>query len=665
MKKIIMLFVVALLIISCVKTASPNVASEDIKTAPTVATQPVAASRLYGIGSVSKVFTAAAVMKLVDDGRIDLDRPLAFYIPEFRMADSRYAEITPRMLLNHSSGLMGTTGDNGMLMGDNDTYNHDHFLSFLTEQTLKHKPGDLSVYSNDGFTLAEILVEHVSGISFTEFIGWNFFEKLGLENVKTPQSNFDRERLAAAYIGSSEMKHENVNAIGAGGIYATMEDLCRYSTIFMGYADDSVLSKESTDEMAKNQHRKQMVGENADTVVAYGLGWDSVNTYPFNQYGIQALSKGGTTGVYHTNLSVLPEYNLAVAVASSGQGGKEQLIAQEIILEILKEEGLISDTTLVMPDLNTSRAQIPEAIKSYAGLYAIGMTGLAQVEFSGSIMTITPIGVRNERPHEYIYNTDGEFVSSNGDYINMGFVSAQDGTRGVTTLKFTKDKYIVTQTYVVSPGLSQTAMTMPVAEKIEPHMISAAVTQAWEARNNKEYLLVSEKYSSFQYVIESLAKINTDARAPGYVGMGIYKGNGGSIKDAKIIDENTAVGFQSTPTMAGRDTNSLNFNTQNGVEVLAINNYRYIDAASIEGTSTIGESVKINSGAVWFDVDGETNGKSWRVKSTGNGSWFTYDDKMNCVATSLEKNPRDVIILPQNGRIVFVGEAGTQFEIIK
>lgn len=83
---------------------------------------------MYGIGSVSKVFGAAAVMKLVDEGKIDLDTPVVQYITDFKMKDERYKRITPRMLLNHSSGLRGTGSTGDSLFEDNDTYAHDTLL---------------------------------------------------------------------------------------------------------------------------------------------------------------------------------------------------------------------------------------------------------------------------------------------------------------------------------------------------------------------------------------------------------------------------------------------------------------------------------------------------------------------------------------------------------
>ena len=771
-------------------TAAASVGAQTgyMAAAASVGAQPVGADKLYGIGSVSKVFTAAAVMKLVDDGKLELDEPLITYIPDFVMADARYADITPRMLLSHSSGLMGMTDNNVFLLGDSDPWNHKHLLSLLKPQTLKHRPGETSVYSNDSFSLAEVLVERVSGIGFTDYIERNFAEKMGLENIKTPQSAFDRKKLAPIYYGANEMQPECLGVIGSGGIYATMEDLCRFAGIFMDGADGSVLSKQSTGEMAKNQHKNPMVDINADNTFNYGLGWDAVETYPFNHYGIKALSKGGGTGGYHTNLTVLPQYNLAAAVSSSGTDSYEQLIAQEIILEILREEGIIGDnsnssgdgssngidgntsglaplakggmaqgrfmrqgglvrgssgdTLLSMPEPDMTSARIPDDIKAYAGYYAI-MDGIIQAEFSGDTLILTPIGVRNERPQEYMYNTDGEFVSTNGDYIGISFTSTQAGIRGVTTLKFADGKYIIMQTYESVPGLSISAFTTPVAEKLTANPVSDIVAKAWADRDENEYLLVNEKYSSVRYINAALAKFHMDGRIPGYVGRGIYKGAGKSIKNAMIVDEYTAIGYQSTPTMAGRDTNNLAAVTRNGVEYMLVNDYRYIDAASIGAASEIGDSVQIpgkaarigagsqpdtyaqpdagaqpsadaqpdmgaqpgagpqpdmgaavwhtvdadtgttawpsnndDAGAtvwpvededigdaIWFNVDEQAAGRTWRIVTPENGSWFTYDDKMNCVATSLEKDPRATVILPENGRIAFVGAAGAQFLI--
>ena len=656
--------------------------------------------KLYGIGSVSKIFTTAAVMKLAEDGQLDIDEPVAAYIPDFEMADARYRLITPRMLLNHSSGLMGMTADNAFLLGDNDTYLHDHFLEMLKTQTLKHDPGDRSIYSNDSFTLAEILVERVSGLAFTDYIKRNFAEPLGLENIETPQSILDWNKLAPTYLGNSELEPQNLGVIGSGGIYATVEDLCRFATIFMDSSDGVVLSKSSVDEMAKVQHQMEIVPSDADTAIRYGLGWDCVELYPFNKLDIKALSKGGSTFAYFTNLTILPEHNLAAAVACSGaDGGLESLIAQEIILAVLEEEGLIpavaadgtytaaltastidsipnstpnsapnsapysasnSASILSLPEQNLSHARVPENIVSRAGIYAAGVFGQYDLTFTEDSLILTPLGVRNERPLEFVYNTDGKFVSTNGDYV--GIYSAVTGAVGNTSITF-EDDYLVVHTYENLPGLSITATAMPYAQKLAENPALAEAWDAWVARDDNEYLLISEKYTSAMYINMALAKTLADDRIYGYVSQGIYASGGVPFPMARITDARAATGFQNTPTMSGRDIVNLTIDGAGAAEYLHVGSFRYINSAAAVEYSMLGDVVAIGDEPTWVDIDIGLGGKTVGLVAPENGSWFVYDDKMNCIATSLEAIPRSTIILPEGGRLLLAGEPGAEFTI--
>lgn len=117
---------------------------------------------MYGIGSVSKVFAAMAAMKLVDQGKIDLDAPLVQYLPDFRMAAPEYPQITVRMLLNHSAGFAGTDYRNGFTNAPVPGY-AAQVQQALATQRLKHQPGEMAVYCNDCFTMIEPLVAAVSG----------------------------------------------------------------------------------------------------------------------------------------------------------------------------------------------------------------------------------------------------------------------------------------------------------------------------------------------------------------------------------------------------------------------------------------------------------------------------------------------------------------------
>ncbi len=165
---------------------------------------PITKDTMFGIGSVSKMHVTAAAMMLADVGKIDIDQPLVTYIKDFTMADERYKEITPRMLMNHSSGLYGSHYANSRLFDDNDTRNHDELLMRLQSEHLKSNPGEYSVYCNDGFQLLEILVERVSGLSYTEFLDQKISQPLKLISTKTPLSDFDREKLAKTYYPTME-----------------------------------------------------------------------------------------------------------------------------------------------------------------------------------------------------------------------------------------------------------------------------------------------------------------------------------------------------------------------------------------------------------------------------------------------------------------------------
>jgi hypothetical protein len=259
---------------------------------------------------------------------------------------------------------------------------------------------------------------------------------------------------------------------------------------------------------------------------------------------------------------------------------------------------------------------------------------------------------------EFIYNTDREFVSSNGESI--GLYSFLPGARGVTKLRF-EGEYLVLQSVENMPGLGQGVEAMPFAQKVEANPVSQAAQDAWTSRNGNEYLLVSEKYTSALYIGSAAAMTMTDERLPGYVLPGIYKGAGVSYSAVRIVDERESKGYQNIPTMMGRDIVNLSVSADG--RYLDINSNRYINAAAAAPFSALGGTVTAGSEPVWVNVDGDWGGKIVSIRTPANGSWFVYDNKMNCIATSLEMNLRETIILPEGGRLAFAGEPGALFEM--
>lgn len=603
------------------------------------------AQTMYGIGSISKMYTTTAVMKLVDMGKVDLDTPVVTYIPEFKMVDERYKAITPRMLLNHSSGLMGSSMTSSMLFEDNDAYAHDNLLKHLSEQRLKANPGEFSVYCNDGFTLAEILVEKVSGMDFTGFIHKYITEPLGLENTKTPMDVFATNQLAKNYgaSGIDELPVENVNVIGAGGIYSTAEELCKFANIFTGQAE-GILSKESVKAMENPEYKNGLWIEEADNVIGYGLGWDSVDLYPFNQYGIKALVKGGDTLGFHGSLVVLPEYNMSAAVVSSGSNSSyNQIVASEILMEALKEKGVITE---VKPKGNFGtpmQVVVEEEMMKYEGVYSAGMNQLMSIDMTPEgLLSLTLVGMEGIVPAQtFSYIGAEAFVSGDGS-THVEFVEEKNG-----------HTYLEMKQYAEVPGIGTMAQALYAGQKMESNKLSEDVKAVWNKRNGKSYFVVNEKYTSISnsMMVPVVGIMETEA-LPGYIG------------DSKIVDANYAKNVLQMPIMSGRDLKDISFYEENGMEYVKLEDILAINQDSV-GPLAIGKStctIKEDGYARWYTVPSEMAGKTINVTMPSNGAFAVYDQNGLCVHHSLVTG-ENTVILPENGYIVFMGDKGVGFEI--
>lgn len=636
---------------------------------------------MYGIGSTSKAVTAAAVMKLAEQGKIGLDTPLVSYIPEFEMDDDRYRLITPRMLLDHSSGLPGSTLTNAMLIGDPDTYNHDHLLEALKSQRLKADPGAYSTYCNDGFSLAEILVERVSGMSYTEFLNKEFAEPLGLDHFGSPQSGFPKESLAPVYDSETgwELAPEAANVIGSGGIYGTAEDICRFSRIFMENTEGSTqengfrLGKDSLAQMKDSSYGRNLGISGHDTVLEYGLGWDSVNTYPFNRYGIQALSKGGDTVYYHASLTVLPEEGISCAVLSSGGSSTfNQIAVQEILLEYLDEIGRI-EREEEKEEIRGEEAEpeaLPDGFSDLAGWYDGREMFLVEMTEDGLILSGS--GDRYARPQTYGYAGNGKFYSENGTYVGSGgsLLRSSSGRTGHTALEFRTAEdgrqYMMAQTVETYPGLGRTAVYLPLSEKLNTEngkTPDRTVLEAWEERDGKEFYLVSDKYTSAAYFDRFMVKMELLREPEGYLA---FKDTALTI--ARLKTPTLAEFFQQVPGQAGRDLSDYEIRMDGGAEYLVTGSHRFLSEDGIEilpeknAVITIGP----DGDSIWFSSGSPHQNRQLMITVPENGSYFIYDHgsrDMTFAAGSYVGGTGQKVLLPKDGRIVFAGEAGARFEL--
>jgi CubicO group peptidase (beta-lactamase class C family) len=338
---------------------------------------PVDTATLFNIGSISKVYVGTAIMLLVDDGKVSLDKPVTDYLREFKMADDRYKKITVRMLLNHVSGIPGTEGSNSFGFKYDDNVKQET-IDTLARAHLKHAPGAMAVYCNDGFTLAEMIVERVSGGQYIDFLNERIFKPLGLKNTGIGVGEIKGKPVASYYDAKTGKIHppETLSVLGAGGLSSTAEELCRFVDAFS--AENQLLKKASLAEMKKAQP-SAFWGKLRNPTISFGLGWDLTGLPRYDAAGVQILGKTGGTGNYSSMVFTVPDKRISVAVIASGAESGAMKIALDILDAVLVEKKLISKeekSVLIPPEAQ----KLPQEDASFSGYYASD-TKLGQVVF--------------------------------------------------------------------------------------------------------------------------------------------------------------------------------------------------------------------------------------------------------------------------------------------
>jgi CubicO group peptidase (beta-lactamase class C family) len=141
-----------------------------------------------GIGSLTKSFTALAMMQLAEEKKLDLNKPVVAYLPWFRTANPEWSsEITLRMLLNNTSGLAGG------VVSENDFSDEslENMVRSLTGIFLTREPGTSYEYSNTGFSVAGLIVSKVSGMTYATYVERNIFSPLEMFSTSTDPALFE------------------------------------------------------------------------------------------------------------------------------------------------------------------------------------------------------------------------------------------------------------------------------------------------------------------------------------------------------------------------------------------------------------------------------------------------------------------------------------------
>ncbi|WP_188455125.1 serine hydrolase domain-containing protein [Virgibacillus oceani] len=268
----------------------------------------VTAKTPFAIASLSKSFTALAVMQLVEAGKVKLDTPVEDYIPSFKLTDTKGAKITVRQLLNHTSGLTDKVYPDMTLNPQPNSL--EAVIKRLENVSLAVEPGKEYHYNNPNYQILARLVEAVSNEEFSTYLENHIFQPLEMEqtfNVSTTMElNQNPEFPSGHYFLFGipvAVDEPNWFISGPAGIVSNVNDMAKWliSQLNGGkYRNEQILSSESI---------KSMQTASSPTI-SYGMGWNIGKT----EDGKKQVQHSGILWTYKAEEVLLPEQGYGIVM---------------------------------------------------------------------------------------------------------------------------------------------------------------------------------------------------------------------------------------------------------------------------------------------------------------------------------------------------------------
>ena len=315
----------------------------------------------FYIGSLTKSFTAMAVMQLVEAGKIDLDAPVRTYLPWFRLADEQAAaKMTVRHLLNHTTGI--SEKDGNYKRGSQQTM--EEVVRGLERTQPTQSLGETYQYSNINYVIAGLIVEQVSGQSYAEYVTEHIFEPLDMRHSFTSRKIARSNGMTAGHIFIFGQPIEmdlavNPGRLPEGYLISSAEDMSHYIIAQLNdgrYQDTTVLSQHGMAEMhAPAVSMKEFVH--------YGMGW-----MLFSKDGEKIIGHGGDTANFHSNIFLMPDHNLGLILLFNASGYEQSVLVEQVAFGVYN-----------MLNGETPAPLSPEHVSKRFLYWSIGITPFLQI----------------------------------------------------------------------------------------------------------------------------------------------------------------------------------------------------------------------------------------------------------------------------------------------
>jgi CubicO group peptidase (beta-lactamase class C family) len=419
---------------------------------------PVTADSVFPLGSVTKLFTATAVMQLVERGAVDLDAPASRYLEGTAPQGCLAPGPTVRQLLTHHGGLTGNYME-GFELARPDPTAFRALPRLIARTPAVSAPDTIFAYSNSGYSLLGSIVEGAGGTAYTRFVTRNILEPLGMSRTRFFASEADGAESVMGYDGRTEVPVYAIRDLAAGALMSTATDMERFMRFIFDHGREGVLGRDSFAEMTRRQNARVVL----DGEFSIGLGYWLVRPFaaedPF-------ASHGGDLPPFHTILVTVPERRIGVFLAANSSGASSALIplAVEMVRKLYSRQ---TGRAVLDPPLPARVRLAQESLERWQGTYASPM-GLIEVKARRGRLLARMQGL----PLEIVPRADG---SCTAELRILGLVSVRLPQLAPLRVVFLKNAGGV---YV---RVTAMGMLAGVGERFTP----SEVPEAWQARSGR------------------------------------------------------------------------------------------------------------------------------------------------------------------------------------
>ncbi len=366
---------------------------------------PATAETVYRLGSITKQFTAMAIMLLEEDDKVSVDDELTRFLPDYPTGGRK---ITVGHLLNHTSGIKDYTRTKDFFKRDRQDFTHDELLALFKEEPFDFEPGVRWGYSNSGYYLLGMIIEKASGQKYEQFLEDRIFKPLGMSATRYGHTKpLIRHRAMGYNYFFGQLSNDDSISMdapfAAGALVSNVLDLIKWH---QALEDGALVSSASYEAM----YRPTKLANGATR--PYGYGWRLGELE-----GHHTIGHGGGINGFSTMISRYPDDRLAVIVLSNTAGANPGAVADRIAKVML---GIEVKPTLDKP--NADKPVVDEPLDTALGELLTGKYtfGDAEVEV---ISTDGHLFARLKgRPQDRLkYQGARDFVHANDAQLRITF----------------------------------------------------------------------------------------------------------------------------------------------------------------------------------------------------------------------------------------------------